>query len=46
MEQYMEEVLDQESIWPCTSPAAVNSFLFEKKEGGLRPRIGYQIQKK
>ncbi|KAG1930496.1 retrotransposable element [Pimephales promelas] len=43
MEKYIEEALQQGYIRPSTSPAASSFFFVGKKDGGLRPCIGYRI---
>ncbi|KAI4890669.1 hypothetical protein NFI96_002022 [Prochilodus magdalenae] len=42
MEEYIQEAWSQGYIRPSTSPAAAGFFFVKKKDGGLRPCIGYR----
>ncbi len=46
MEEYIEEALEQDYIYPSTSPAASSFFFVAKKDGGLRPCIDYRALNK
>ncbi|KAK3517542.1 hypothetical protein QTP70_012630 [Hemibagrus guttatus] len=46
MEEYIQEALAQGYIRPSTSPAASSFFFVAKKDGGLRPCIGYRALNK
>ncbi len=46
MEDYIQEALQQDFIWPSTSLAALSFFFVDKKDRGLRPCIDYRTRRR